>query len=122
MSTREIGQLGEQEGLKYLKKSGYKIVEKNYRAISGEIDVIAKDKGNLVFVEIKLRRTSEFGRPGEAVGAAKQSKIIRSALQYIKTNKISGVNVRFDVLSIGPGEDEIELIKNAFLSTDKYTY
>jgi putative endonuclease len=122
MTTREIGELGERKGFKYLKKYGYKIIEKNFRARSGEIDIIAKDKDHLVFVEIKLRTTSEFGTPGEAVGAAKQSKIIRSALQYIKMHKISGANIRFDVLSIGPGESEIELIKNAFMSTDKYTY
>jgi putative endonuclease len=122
MTTREIGELGERQGLKHLKKAGYKIVEKNFRAIAGEIDIIARDKGDLVFVEIKLRTTSEFGTPGEAVDARKQGKIIRSALQYVKTKKISGANIRFDVLSIGPGEEEINLIKNAFLSTDKYTY
>lgn len=122
MTTREIGELGEQKGVEYLKKAGYRIVETNFSVKSGEIDVIAKDRNDLVFVEIKFRRTSEFGPPVEAVNKAKQKKIIKSALLYLKMNRIIGANVRFDVLSLGPGENNIELIKNAFLATNKYTY
>jgi putative endonuclease len=122
MTTREIGELGEKKGVEYLKKAGYKIVETNFSVKAGEIDVIAKDKDYLVFVEIKFRRTSEYGPPAEAVVKKKQNKIIKSALLYLKMNRIIGANVRFDVLSLGPGENDVELIKNAFMSTNKYTY
>jgi putative endonuclease len=122
MTTREIGEMGELQGINFLKKAGYKIVEKNFSVKAGEIDVIAKDKDYLVFVEIKFRTTREFGPPVEAVDKKKQNKIIRSALLYLKANRIIGANVRFDVLSIGPGENNVELIKNAFIATNKYTY
>jgi putative endonuclease len=122
MSTREIGEIGEQLGLSLLKNEGYKIIETNFRSHFGEIDIIAKDKGYMVFVEVKFRRSRKYGPPVEAVNRKKQDKIIKSALEYIKVNRMKEANIRFDVLSIGPGDNEIELIKNAFMSTNRYTY
>ncbi len=77
MSTREIGALGEAQAVAYLKKNGYKILETNFSTIFGEIDIIARDKKDIVFIEVKLRRTKEFGFPEEAVNERKQSRIIK---------------------------------------------
>jgi putative endonuclease len=121
MSTRDIGAQGEALALKYLKKSGYKILETNLTTFFGEIDIIAEDGNNIVFVEVKLRNTNEFGVPADAVNKRKQLKIIRSALSYVKTRHLSGGNLRFDVLAIGPEPGMIELIKDAFQSDGSYT-
>ena len=121
MSTREVGALGEKIAVLYLKKSGYKILETNFATNFGEIDIIAKDKKAIAFIEVKLRRTAEFGMPAEAVDKRKQTKIIKAALGYIKLNKFSEEIVRFDVLAMGPGQDDIELIKDAFWASERYT-
>lgn len=121
MSTREVGALGENIAVSHLKKSGYKILEKNFATHFGEIDIIAKDKKIIAFIEVKLRRTAEFGTPAEAVDKRKQAKIIRAALSYIKLNKLTENIMRFDVIAIGPDPDSIELIKDAFESSNRYT-
>ena len=122
MSTRDIGLLGEEKGLKFLKKQGYKILEKNFVTNFGEIDIIAKNRACLAFVEIKYRRSDKFGTPADAINAVKQEKIIKSALQYIKIYKPKNKMFRFDALLIGPDEDQIELIKDAFSSSVRYTF
>jgi len=119
MSTREIGAEGEAEAVRYLKKQGYKILERNVATNHGEIDVIARHQKDIVFLEVKLRNTAEFGRPEDAVDRRKQLKIIKSAMEYIKAKRLSGNNFRFDVLAIGPGETE--LFVNAFPVPAEYT-
>lgn len=111
MLKTDIGKNYEEVAVKYLKKSGYKIIEQNYRLKIGEIDIIAKDKNTLVFVEVKYRQTKEFGTPSEFVNKQKQNKIIKTAIFYLKQNKITS-DFRFDVVSIC--NDETEHIKNAF--------
>jgi len=111
MLTTETGKTFENKAADFLKKSGYKIIAQNYRSKTGEIDIIAKDKKTLVFVEVKYRHTKEFGTPAEFVTVQKQNKIIKTALLYLKQNDISG-DFRFDTVSIC--QDEIEHIKNAF--------
>jgi putative endonuclease len=121
MSTRDIGLTGEKKGLSYLKKRGYKVIERNFRTVFGEIDIIARDGGTLCFIEVKFRGSDRFGRPAEAVNRAKQARIVKSALQYIKENNIEKGSFRFDALLFGPGENEAELIKDAFSSSGRYT-
>ena len=65
--TTAVGSDGEKKGHLFLTRNGYKILERNYRTRFGEIDVIARHKGDLIFVEIKYRRSSAYGSPGEAV-------------------------------------------------------
>ena len=100
----------------YLKKNGYKILEQNYRTKFGEIDIIAKDKDTLVFVEVKARNSNRFGNPKWAVTSKKQKKISMLALFYIKSTKQKNVKARFDVVAITSTKDKpsIEIIKNAF--------
>ncbi len=107
---------GESLSVRHLKKNGYKILEQNYRNKLGEIDIIAKEKGTLVFVEVKARRSDLFGNPKWAVTPKKQRKISMVALYYLKATKQTRAKARFDVISISSSEDNprIEIVKNAF--------
>ena len=93
------GEFGEKAAAKYLRKKGYKIIETNYKIVSGEIDIIAYKKGILAFVEVKTRSSLYGGRPAEAVTIFKQKRIISAARNYILNNKISG-QPRFDIIEI----------------------
>lgn len=106
------GNQGENLAVNFLKKQKYKILDNNYRAMVGEIDIVAKDKDTIVFVEVKLRETLAFGRPCETVGKQKQYHIKRSAEEYLIRNKLITSPVRFDIIEI-VGQ-EITHIINAF--------
>ena len=106
------GKKSEKLACDYLKKKKYKILEINYTNIIGEIDIIAKDKRAIVFVEVKFRQSAEFGMPMEAVDLRKQDKIRRVALLYLQQNSLFDEEIRFDVISIL--NNEITHIENAF--------
>jgi len=110
------GKEGEKIAAAFLKKNGYRISEINFRCVLGEIDIIARDKGELVFIEVKTRRSGELGYPEQAVGIRKQKKMSQLALWYLQKNNITDVDARFDVVAITmlPSGNEIKLIKNAF--------
>jgi len=113
---QKSGEKGEAIAVRQLKKNGYKIIETNYRIQLGEIDVIAKDKDTIVFVEVKARRSVHFGSPKGAVTTQKQKKISMVALYYLKaTNQITA-KARFDVVAVNLNRDKprVEIIKNAF--------
>jgi len=110
-----LGEKGEQLAVDFLKKKGYKIVERNYRNSFGEIDIIALHRGTVAFIEVKTRRSDEFGQPFEAVDQRKKVKMKNIALIYLRKFK-KEVPARFDVVSIQVSADDkqIELIQNAF--------
>jgi putative endonuclease len=110
------GKRGEALAVKCLKKNGYKIIERNYRCKLGEIDIIARDGRVLAFVEVKARRSDEFGGPKWAVTPQKQRKVSMVALQYLKETEQMEQRARFDVVAIRllPDHPDIEIIKNAF--------
>ena len=115
---RDRGKMGEDAAAKYLKKLGYKILEQNYFCRMGEIDIIARDKEYIVFVEVKLRKNNDFGGAPAAVDKRKQEKIKRTALFYLQTNHIESA-VRFDVVLITASDtkfrkEDIEVIPDAF--------
>lgn len=114
--NRRTGDVGESLAVTFLKKNGYEIVEQNYRSALGEIDVIARDNGVLVFVEVKARRTNRYGGPKWAVTRQKKRKISMVALEYLKKTNQMDADARFDVVAIRlfPGQPGIEIIKNAF--------
>lgn len=117
LNSRQIfGKKSESLAVKHLKKKGYKILEQNYRTKMGEIDIIAKHTGVIVFVEVKARQSDRFGDPKWAVTYKKQRKISMAALQYLKDTKQGNTRARFDVVSINSSGDKpvIELVKNAF--------
>jgi putative endonuclease len=110
------GKKGENIAADYLKKNGYRILETNFRCPLGEIDIIARDKEDLIFLEVKTRRSADLGYPEEAVDSRKQKKISRLAEYYLQTNKLTNTPARFDVVAItmSGSSTEVRLIKNAF--------
>ena len=111
-NKRSIGNEYEDRAVSYLENSGYVIVERNFYCKQGEVDIIAKDKEYLVFVEVKYRRDTKKGYPTEAVNYRKKQRIIKAAKYYLYKNGYDNQSVRFDVISITG--NEIELIKDAF--------
>lgn len=113
----ETGNRGEEIAARHLKKCGYRIVERNYRCVFGEIDIIARDGQVLVFVEVRSRRTDRHGSPLESIGLKKQRKLSLLAVCYMKERRLSDISARFDVVAVNVREhgDEIKLIKNAFV-------
>jgi len=114
---RLFGQKGEATAERYLRRKGYRIVEKNLRSLLGELDLVAEDGLVLVFVEVKARRTGEFGGAIHAVHRRKQEKLIQLASQYLARHHLSNRPCRFDVVLL-QGTDtsapRIEHIQNAF--------
>jgi putative endonuclease len=112
----DTGREGENIATAYLKEKGYRICETNFRCALGEIDIIARDGNDLVFVEVKTRKSRKLGYPEQAVGGRKQRKISLLALWYLQKKKIGDIRARFDVVAITmlPEGREIRLIKNAF--------
>ena len=112
----DLGKIGEDLALRKVKRLGYKVVAKNYRCPLGEIDLIAKDRGCLVFIEIKTRKGKSVGYAKEAVDGRKRRQISKVALSYMKSNDCMDVKARFDVIAINIMGDqkEIEIITNAF--------
>ena len=88
MNKKELGDAGEKIARLYLERNKYKIVETNFRGKQGEIDIIAKDKNELVFIEVKTRKSIKYGKPAEAVNYIKQNHIYKTAEYYIFKNKI----------------------------------
>lgn len=113
---QKFGKDSESVAVRHLKKNGYKILQQNYRTKIGEIDIIAKDKQTLVFVEVKARKSVHFGSPKWAVTPKKQRKISMVALYYLKATKQNNIKARFDVVAISSlkNNPRIEIIKNAF--------
>ena len=116
IQKKEIGRKGEELALRFLKKRGYQIIERNYVCKMGEMDIIARDRDILVFVEVKTRTSTTFGPPQLAVNPKKQSQMSKVALYFLKEKKLEDVKARFDVVAIllGARGEEIELIKDAF--------
>lgn len=112
----KTGKDGEMAAEQFLKKCGYKIVERNYRTRSGEIDLIALDNKVIVFVEVKTRTQERYGTPAEAVDSRKQSRMIAASEHYLNAKQAFDASVRFDVVSVIVKDEgwEIELIKDAF--------
>jgi putative endonuclease len=110
------GKEGEKIAAVFLKKNGYRITEINFRCVLGEIDIIARDKDKIVFIEVKTRKSGELGYPEQAVGIRKQKKMSQLALWYLQKNNITDSAARFDVvaITISSSGNEIKLIKNAF--------
>ena len=112
MNTRTKGNIGEDLAAKHLKKHGYKIVERNYTCQFGEVDIVAKHQNYYVFLEVKSRKSTDFGLPRYAVNTRKQQTIIACAKWWLARNELMGVPVRFDVVEV-VGE-HVNVIQNAF--------
>ena len=106
-----LGRDGELRAIKFLKKQGYKILDKNLKNAFAEIDVLAKKDGELYFCEVKTRTSDSFGTPGMAVDYKKQTKYRKFAENYVQINGYDGA-VHFVVIEVYL--DKINVIKDAF--------
>jgi putative endonuclease len=97
-----LGRRGEDIAQRFLQRAGIVIVDRNYRMASGggEVDLIGWEADTLVFVEVKSRKTEEYGAPDRAIGLQKQSSLIRAAREYARHAEVPWERVRFDVLNV----------------------
>ena len=101
VATRQrTGQIGEDAAALYLERAGYQVVERNYRCRAGEIDLVVRDRGTLVFVEVRTRTSGEFGTPEESVTVRKQQKMIACALTYLDERGQLHRDWRIDVVAV----------------------
>jgi putative endonuclease len=116
LSNRLSGAWGEELALRYLRRRGYELVERNYRTRYGELDLILRHEDTLVFVEVKLRRGVGFGDPLEAVTPRKQAAIRALAKRYLSEKEPDFDTLRFDVVGIlaGDGEPTVVHVEDAF--------
>lgn len=96
----EVGQRGEQLAKQYLVSEGYNILNINYRNNIGEIDIIAMKSNILAFIEVKTRRSLNYGYPYEAVNRKKQEKIIYTSMLYLKERNIRDIQLRYDIVEV----------------------
>ena len=112
----QLGRTGERLAARHLRRRGYRIVARNFRAAGCEIDLIAIDRGTIVFVEVKTRTDDSFGLPAEAVDGEKRERIYRAAAAFAAQRRATRRPTRFDVVAIlGPrGALKLEHLKDAF--------
>lgn len=110
-----VGRNGECIAEKYLIKNGYKIIEKNFRCKQGEIDIIAKDKNEIVFIEVKTRTNKKYGNPIDAVTYIKRKHLLKSIEYYIYLKKLENSFIRIDIIEIYKKQNKfyIKHTKNA---------
>ena len=113
--SHELGRIGENIIADYITKLGYKVVERNFACNRGEIDIIAKDKEELVFIEVKTRTDISYGEASEAVTNTKKRHLINSIKYYIYKQKLENQPIRIDVAEvyINKGKVKVNYIKQA---------
>ena len=117
ITKKNLGKLGEDCAAKFLEQHGYKIVARNFRIRSAEIDIIAQIGGVITFVEVKARSSIRHGLPVEAVNFRKQRKIIEAASVFLQDDNFCDCACRFDVVEVylrGELVEKINHIENAF--------
>ena len=113
--SHELGKIGENIIADYITKLGQKVVERNFECNQGEIDIIAKDKEELVFIEVKTRTDISYGEASEAVTNTKKRHLINSIKYYIYKQKLENQPIRIDVAEvyINKGKVKVNYIKQA---------
>ena len=122
-----LGERGEKFAARYLRRHGYKILVRRFKSRAGEIDIVCRHKDWLVFVEVKTRKSMEFGAPSEAVDREKQRHMSRVALDYLRLLNNPRIHFRFDIVEVIVREDErkpadVRLIQNAFDLSEPFIY
>ncbi len=116
-NTQELGQHAEQQAQGFLQTKGFKLLAKNYRCFHGEIDLIMRDRDDIVFVEVRSRSRHDYGEAAETINTRKKRKLIKTGMHFLqKKDWLYKVNSRFDVIAIhiDAGKTQIEWIENAF--------
>ncbi len=96
----ETGKIGEDLAVKYLEQKGYKILERNFECKQGEIDIIAIQEQEIVFIEVKTRTNPKYGAPADAVNKIKQKHLIKSVQYYIYNRHLEEEYIRIDIIEI----------------------
>ncbi len=111
----ELGKLGEEMAVEYLKQNGYTLLETNWTFQKAEIDIIAQKENVLAVVEVKTRSSVEFGLPQDFVKPKKIQLLVKAINEYIISNDLDVV-VRFDIIAVAKNQDafEIEHLQDAF--------
>lgn len=113
--TSRKGQRAEEVAARFLEHEGYRILERNYRCRSGEVDIVAEERGVLCFVEVRSTRSRDFGDPLETIDPAKQARLVRAARHYLTLRRAHEREVRFDVVGVVyEPAPEIRLVRGAF--------
>ncbi len=124
-NNKTLGAFGEKLAAEYLSGCGYRVLDRNFSCRAGEIDIIAMQEDTVAFVEVKTRSSARYGLPSEAVSAAKQRRMVKTALYYLQKNKLLDYMCRFDIIEITVDEENnsnINLIKDAFQYSGRYGY
>jgi putative endonuclease len=100
----------------HLERAGLALLSRNYRCPQGEIDLIMNDRGTLVFIEVRYRRSSHFGTPAETVDRRKQARLQTAAQHYLVTHR-ADLPCRFDVVAVAGEPPSIEWLRDAFSTT-----
>jgi putative endonuclease len=113
---QRVGRGGEEEAARFLTQKGYRILERNFRAERGEIDLVAIDGNSLVFIEVKTKAKDGFGEPEDWVSPKKQRQIGKVAMAYLQKHGLEDADCRFDVIAITHAgtEKRIHHIEDAF--------
>ena len=117
---KKLGKRGEELAIGFLEDRGYCIIERNFRCRLGELDIIAKEDNQIVFIEVKTRMSTTFGLPQESLHYSKKKRLTRLASLYLANHHLQKASCRFDVIAItvkGERVHAIDLIKNAFEAT-----
>jgi putative endonuclease len=124
--SQTLGSRGEDVAARFLRHSGYRILSRSDRSRPGELDLVALDGKTLVFVEVKTRRSAEAGHPAEAVDAAKQRRLTRLAVTWLKRRGLLERPARFDVIAVTWPDDQrrptIEHFPNAFEAVGRWEF
>ena len=123
----ELGERGEDAAVRFLRRNGYKILVRRFKSHAGEIDIIARQKDWLVFIEVKTRQMEQYGAPSEAVNKTKQRHMVRAALDYLRLLNNPHIKFRFDIVEVLLREDarepyDIRIIPNAFDMSEPFVY
>ena len=122
-SRGALGKLGEDLACAELKRLGYAIVDRRFRTRWGELDIVARHRGVVVFVEVRARSSGSFGTPFESVTWQKRQRITKMAFAYMLVKRLANVAYRFDIASVSPtdtGELRVEILQSAFDLSSTY--
>jgi putative endonuclease len=126
LAAPTLGRRGEDAAARFLRRKGYRILSRSDRSRPGELDLVALDDDTLVFVEVKTRRSSEAGHPAEAVDGAKQRRLTRLAVTWLKRRGLLERRARFDVIAVtwpaGRRQPTIEHFPSAFEAVGKWEF
>ena len=113
---RRFGNWGEDTAVRYLERQGYEILDRNYSCAWGELDIVARQRGVVAFVEVKSRHSLKFGRPAAAVTRTKQLRLRKTAWCYLREHPVFRFRSRFDIIEILDlyGKISLNHLKNCF--------